>query len=377
MELTLKRMLEDAEFKKYRGKGYDPAEVDEFLAKAAAMAGKVEVQLTQALEKAQNADGTDVEAEVQRRLQEQLAQNAANAPSEEEVAEEARRTLTMAQRTADAAIKEAREDAAAIVAQAEEKAALLNEEASTASQRAKESAQADAEKDRLEARSRLASEIGELEGTRERLRSDVNILERHVEEQRSQLASTVTELQTILDDPSGFRMAPVPTLANPDLPDFSDLQSGQGETPSVQDPEDGVVDTEPETDEESEAGEGQEAVDESASEPAAQLDLQPEADVDTGSNEEPAAAPDPEPLPISLDEVVDHEEPGVIDPGPPTEPVSAVEIEQSDDDPFLAELRKAISDEEPLGPRDEVLAPSNDALFEDEDRRGWRFGRRG
>ncbi|MCB1031861.1 MAG: DivIVA domain-containing protein, partial [Acidimicrobiales bacterium] len=143
MELTLKRMLEDAEFKKYRGKGYDPAEVDEFLAKAAAMAGKVEVQLTQALEKAQNADGTDVEAEVQRRLQEQLAQNAANAPSEEEVAEEARRTLTMAQRTADAAIKEAREDAAAIVAQAEEKAALLNEEASTASQRAKESAQAD------------------------------------------------------------------------------------------------------------------------------------------------------------------------------------------------------------------------------------------
>ena len=32
MELTLKRLLEHAEFKKYRGKGYDPTEVEGFLA---------------------------------------------------------------------------------------------------------------------------------------------------------------------------------------------------------------------------------------------------------------------------------------------------------------------------------------------------------
>ena len=80
MELTLKRLLEHAEFKKYRGKGYDPTEVDDFLDRAAAMAGKVEVQLTQALEKAKAADsgvgGMDpaqLEAEIDRRVAERIA----------------------------------------------------------------------------------------------------------------------------------------------------------------------------------------------------------------------------------------------------------------------------------------------------------------
>ena len=75
MELTLKRLLEHAEFKKYRGKGYDPTEVDDFLDKAAAMAGKVEVQLTQALEQAKAGGGpsaspADIDAEVERRVAE-------------------------------------------------------------------------------------------------------------------------------------------------------------------------------------------------------------------------------------------------------------------------------------------------------------------
>src|SRR3954468_18960871 len=99
MELTLKRLLEHAEFKKYRGKGYDPTEVDDFLDRAAAMAGKVEVQLTQALEKANGAGGgaagavdpAEVEAEVERRLAERIAAGP-TVPSEDETAQAAQRT---------------------------------------------------------------------------------------------------------------------------------------------------------------------------------------------------------------------------------------------------------------------------------------------
>ena len=78
MEFTLKLLLEHAEFKKYRGKGYDPTEVDDFLDRATAMAGKVEVQLTQALEQAKAAGSTGpdpaaIEAEIERRVAERVA----------------------------------------------------------------------------------------------------------------------------------------------------------------------------------------------------------------------------------------------------------------------------------------------------------------
>jgi DivIVA domain-containing protein len=115
MELTLKRLLENAEFKKYRGKGYDPTEVDDFLDRAAAMASKVEVQLTQALEQARGAkaarDGAG-RAEPRRdrgrdrasrgRACRRAAAQEPAGPSVDEIAEESRRMLALAQRTADA-----------------------------------------------------------------------------------------------------------------------------------------------------------------------------------------------------------------------------------------------------------------------------------
>ena len=78
---------------------------------------------------------------------------------------------------------------------------------------------------------------------------------------------------------------------------------------------------------------------------------------------------------------VDHAAPGIDDPGPPTAPVSAVDLgvgppAADDEDPFLTELRKAMADDEPLGPRDEEPPPSSPSLFGDEDDRRRRFGRR-
>ncbi|MEZ5180438.1 MAG: DivIVA domain-containing protein [Acidimicrobiales bacterium] len=448
MELTLKRMLEHAEFKKYRGKGYDPTEVDDFLDKAVAMAGKVEVQL-QALEQAKGSSGgpspAEVEAEVERRVAERLADQPAPAapagPSEDEIAEEARRTLAMAQRTADAAVREARDDAAQIVSSAQEQAATLVADAEAAAQATRAEADgyaattradadayaastkegadgyatatkaevdAEAARERREARQRLASEIGELEGQREQLRADVGVLERHVEEQRSQLGSTLAELQQLLDDPTGFRMAPVPALADPELPDFSDLDEpaprrrptaraatrpalgGRGrraaEAPVAAievEEEIVIVEVEATAPLDGAPDAPQDEAPAPAELDAASVADEPPPAPEPGSLELPVVDPSaerPAPLPLAFDEV-DHEAPGLgdVEAGPPTAPVSRVELGVEgggDDDAFLAELRKAMADDEPLGPRDDVVGDRGDDLFEDDDRRGWRFGRR-
>ncbi len=390
MELTLKRLLEHAEFKKYRGKGYDPTEVDDFLDRATAMAGKVEVQLTQALEQAKTAgtgpDPAAVEAEIERRVAKRVSAEVAatpSGPSEDETAQEAQRTLVMAQRTADAAVREAREDADkllaaakeqadALLADAEARSSALNAETEARAAASRAEVEAEAAGERREARQRLATEISELEGIRESLRSDVSVLERHVEEQRSQLGSTLAELHQILDDPAGFRLAPAPALTDPEVPDFSDLDE----------PEPAVVGSEPVADAPLEETAPEPAEDEVEPDPAPSPE---DAAEDSSADEVPQAAPQA----LAFDEV-DHEAPGVEDPpdGPPTAPVSTVDLgfspaerpkrpEDTDEDAFLTELRKAMSDDQPLGPRDsEDLPPPSDAVFEDEDRRGWRFGRR-
>jgi hypothetical protein len=47
-------------------------------------------------------------------------------------------------------------------------------------------------------------------------------------------------------------------------------------------------------------------------------------------------------------------DPGRGDQGPHTQPVAATRVEEEPDDAFLAELRRAMTDEEPLGPRDGI-----------------------
>ncbi|MEO6988953.1 MAG: DivIVA domain-containing protein [Aquihabitans sp.] len=329
MELTLKRLLEQAEFSRTK-RGYAPEEVDDFLDRAVAMATKVEARLTQAMaqEKASpgpaGADPGEIEAEVSRRVEAALADQAAKAPPapevphDDEAIDEVSRTLVLAQRTADAAVKEAREDAARLLADAEARVAA-----------AKADLAKQMEGERSEAQRRLGEEIAALEGAREALRSDVGVLERHVEEQRNQLRSTVNELQRLLDDPAGFRLAPTPALLDPEIPELAEPEPEPEPTP----------------------------------EPRPEAEPQPEV---KGGD-------------LSFADV-DHEPPPPP-AGPPTQPVSAVDLDldAKEGDPFLDELRKAMSDEEPLGPRDsDDHGEQGSSLFgdDDDDKRGWRFGKR-
>lgn len=409
MELTLKRLLEQAEFSRVK-RGYDSDEVDDFLDRAVAMATKVEVRLTQAIAQAKAAEGApqaggpgpdDVEAEVARRVQARLAEQASDAPggpSAEEIAEEARRTLLLAQRTADDVVREARDDAARLISEAESRAseikAASEDEATTA--RAELSKEIEAE--RKAQRERLGAEIHQLEGVRATLRTDLSALERHVEEQRNQLRSSVSELQRLLDDPTGFRMAPAPAAVAPEA------------TPSLEPSGSPASPDAPESSPEGRDSDG------SDSEPAGSASDDPAPGLEKASD---TGVPE-----LTFDDV-DHAAPG--DAGAPTAEISTVERDvegasgpiadsesdpdtdsststdgrsqpspeqgpnlrassparevdtlPSDDDPFLSELRKAIGDEEPLGPRDgiggDLSGPRGELL--EEERRPWRFGKR-
>ena len=375
MDLTLKRLLEQAEFAQSR-KGYDQSQVDDFLDRAVAMATKVEARLTQAIEQAKRASGpagptvAEIEAEVQRRVEKQLAGGltAPASPSEDESAEAVRRTIVLAQRTADAAVREAREEAAELLAEAKDRAATLDADTGAAAASAKATLTDEVDRERRAAHKRLAAEIGELEGAREALRSDVTVLEHHLEGQRSQLGNAVAELQRLLDDPAGFRLASTPALLNPDLPGVV--------TPEVEE--------QPPTEIVGDADSGSSGAEDTPKPPEAVA----------GAGEGPS---------LSFGDVLHHPPgpPAPLDGGPPTAPVSVVDlrfppnakrepgpaaeapaprgapkVSDGEEDPFLTELRKAMADDEPLGPRDHPDAGPGEPFAEGDDGRGWRFGKR-
>ncbi|MBK6858551.1 MAG: DivIVA domain-containing protein [Microthrixaceae bacterium] len=492
MERTLKLLLEQAKFTTTR-KGYDQQEVDDFLDQAVEMAAAMEARLAEAaggeVSGAGEGDGAPgrseaeiqaevdakVEAAVQARLAEMPAPVAAPAVDDEAVAEEARRTLVLAQRTADAAVAEAREEADSLLTKAREEADSLVTVARTEAARLEESTKVESEQRRREidaeietargeARSRLAAEIRSLEEARDNLRSDVSVLESHAEEQRVQLRSAASELQRLLEDPAAFRLAPMPELRAvviPDLSDLSepsDLSERSAPSPSI---EDGGVDGSG-ADVVMASADGSDMASEDADDPvlaearsaqaqegaasipvgergaspgtaelfestgstglpdAAATDTD-ESDDSVGADSFGAIAPETvgdvtpsadEPAlgsgsdagdlgdPDGAEPVVDGsgnkerggDEPGDEEPGdggPPTAPVPVLELGFTDpppqpqpddsDDAFLAELRKAMAEETPLGPRDDDATDTATPGFLDddgEDRRGWRFGKR-
>lgn len=381
MELTLKRLLEQAKFTPYKGKGYEATEVDTFLDRAAAMASKVEVQLTQALDKAPPGgsapapDPSAVEAEIERRVADRVAQRAASGPSEEESAEEARRTLVLAQRTADAAVRDARDDADKLVAAAKERAEALTADAEAGARAVRSDSEAAIARERNAARQQLAEEIAALEGDREALRSDITTLEDHVEQQRTQLGSTVAALQHLIDDPDGFRMAPIPTLNDPDIPDLAPAPEPEpSRTASDRGSEAPATPPEPPS------------VMPSAQERSAPIATSRPAVSPPPSRALPPRRPDAPTAgtgtAVGRFDEVDHENPGPNPTRDESSPTTSVDLrdetasdESSGDDAFLAELRKAMVDDEPLGPRESAEHDPNPDLFDD-DRRPRRFGRR-
>jgi DivIVA domain-containing protein len=204
MELT-PQAVSEAEFREAKRGGYNIRDVDEFLDRVAVGVGQMQERIREAYQRAEAAENRVVD--LQRQLEEAQRRGAEGPGSDTE--ETLRRTLVLAQRTADATIKEAKEEAERLLTEAREEAAST-----------RAAAEAEARDGMATARQEAEEEVQELVATRDRLAEEVGLLEQHVKEQRQKLRSSVDELQRVLDDPSSLKVE-----AGPPLGPVPDLQS--------------------------------------------------------------------------------------------------------------------------------------------------------
>ena len=268
------KTLREVEFRE-KMRGYHPEDVDQFLERVAAGIEVLQDRLRQAIERAQRA--------------EQAANEAGGAD------DALRRTLLLAQRTADLAVSEGREQAARIIAVAEQQAQAMISEAELRARQGHEDTVVG-----------VRAEVTKLEARRQQLQADIEGLARWAEAQRHQLRVALEAALT--------------TVGHIDLATPAPEPGGQDQRPSVT-PEPVGVD-------------------------------------------QPTAAHAPEPVEMAPPTHLAPPAPAAMQAppladGPPTiawQPDEQDDAgrEGADSDPYFAELRRAISDQDPLGPRTPV-----------------------
>ena len=329
------KLLRDVEFREQR-KGYSPDQVDDFLERLAVGVGQLQEQLREARARAEQAERGRGDG----------------GPDEEGIT----RTLVLAQRTADAALLEARQEAAATTAEAQERAATMVAEAqeqaaslvSTAEERAAASDRAAAERAASvvsEAETRVANELAPLLAQRDALQQDVEALRAWASEIRSRMADELRQQLAWLDgDAADLPGAPAVLEMELPVPEGSAASAGEHQDEGSDDEQ---------------AADG--PLSESDPEAATAEGGGPERDADGAGGPPPPGVLDAEHR--ARVEQGDH---GVE--GGPLATAAA-------DDPFLAELRLAVTDDEPLGPRDPV-ATDFDHEHDDDDLSSSMFRRK-
>ncbi len=183
MEISGK-VLREVEFRD-RLRGYDTDEVDEFLEAVAMAVDEMRAELEQLTRRAERAERRAEEA-----LSGQAMPPAAGSPRPAETVlddDAIKRTLVLAQRTADLAVAEAREEAAGMVAEARERAETMKREAEELATRTREEAEA-------EARVRL----GRLAEEKQRLQGELDALTRLVEGERSRIGQSLSAILQVV-----------------------------------------------------------------------------------------------------------------------------------------------------------------------------------
>lgn len=237
MELTPDLLLE-AKFAPAR-RGYDMAEVDDFLERCAEGLDILLARLKAEFERAENAEAAVVD--LRRQIEagddatlvapspvaapEPAPAEPAPAPAPAEPAvDEPMRILIHAERTAEAAVADARAEAERIRSEAEAAATTQRTEAETLLATAKAEAEAEARKAGEEARRAMQTEVTTLRRDRDALSDDIRNLRRWLDDQRGRMRTAARELQRLVEDPSALRELPVP--------DVSALSDAEGGAPS-------------------------------------------------------------------------------------------------------------------------------------------------
>lgn len=311
------KLLRDVEFREQR-RGYNPDEVDDFLERLAVAIGQLQEQLRAALERADRAE---------RRVLED--------PGDDEL----RRTLVLAQRTVDAMMEEARHSAAALTGDAEAQVVVTVR----AAEQHAAALVADAEQ-------RVATELAPLLAQRDALEGDVEALRSWALEVRARMADELRQQLAWLEGGEAQLPEPPDVLAL-ELPDVDEVTGddevhGDGEAhgDEVRGPEAREGGQAPQ-DAQVQVDEVQDDVRAAASERGT-----------TGGHDAPTAG-----------EGARDDRHGVEG--------GALDVAAADD-PFLAELRRAVTDEEPLGPREEPDQRGGGTAADDDDLSSSLFRRR-
>lgn len=183
MEVSPKT-LREVEFRE-KMRGYHPEDVDHFLEQVAAGIEVLQDRLRQAVERAQRAEAA--------------ASDAGGAD------DTLRKTLVLAQRTADMAVQEAREQASRILASAEQQAqAILNE----AEERGRKTLEDTINECRVD--------LSRLEASRAQAQQEVDSLQRWLDEHKAHLQASLTEALAAVE--RGGVLWPAPSTQPIDVP---------------------------------------------------------------------------------------------------------------------------------------------------------------
>jgi DivIVA domain-containing protein len=208
MELSPKSIT-GVQFRTIR-KGYDPEEVRSFLAQLARGVEAVQAQTTATESRARS---------LMAKLQE------LNAREDPDPGEAMKRTLVMAQRTADAAIAEATEEGRRLVSAADEKARNTLSEAQTKAEQMVTDAETDARRAASVEMVRIEAEVAALAARRDELHTEASRLEGHIRRQRERISSVAATLNGVLSVPSGL----VLTELAPPTPDPTASENDEGD----------------------------------------------------------------------------------------------------------------------------------------------------
>ncbi|MEY2478736.1 MAG: cell division initiation protein [Actinomycetota bacterium] len=358
--------LREVEFRE-KLRGYHPDDVDEFLERVAAGVEFLQDRLRQAIERAQRAESRAAETH--------------------DGDDALKRTLVLAQRTAEMAVQEARQEADRIAASARAEANAIVAQAEDMARRTIEETQGG-----------IRAELTQLESARDHLRGDISALERHLDQERLRLRASLAEAldaveTTLAPAPPAPETADVviPPRRNPKvtLPPLDEPATATSPTNGyLGEPEhfdidldamdrerlaaDAVVEVhepEPETEPEPEPEYAPTALEPSPSVENGRTGLVADGPFDDLADDSIAAAPptygqEPPPAepvwaaPVEVAEATPELEPDLeyeaaASPDGLFNEQDADDEAGEDEDPFIAELRRAITDTQPLGPREE------------------------
>ena len=215
MELSPKSIT-GVQFRTVR-KGYDPEEVRGFLSQLARGVEALQAQTAATESRARS---------MMTKLQE-LSSREDPDPSET-----MKRTLLLAQRTADAAVAEANTDARNIVTAAEDKARTTMAEAQAKAEQMVIDAEADARRAGSVEKARIEAEVAVLTARRDELHTEATRLESHVRGQRERLNATVATLTGVLAEGGSL----VPTELAPPTPSPEPDPADRGDSRGWDDP---------------------------------------------------------------------------------------------------------------------------------------------